>query len=141
MSSNELRSEVVQYWWSKAEDSLASARREFEAGAYDFAVNRLYYSLFYAAISALLDRGQSFKKHAGVRSAFHLQFIKPGILGTEWGKLYDRLFEDRTDSDYAPLVSFERDYVEGQLVRCNDFLTALRPLIASLNDPGDMNTE
>lgn len=42
MSSEEQRAEVVRYWWSKAKESLASARRELEAGAYAFAVNRLY---------------------------------------------------------------------------------------------------
>jgi uncharacterized protein (UPF0332 family) len=42
MSTEERRIEVVRYWWSKAEDSLASAQRELEAQAYDFAVNRLY---------------------------------------------------------------------------------------------------
>ena len=136
MTSRDLRSDIVRYWWSKAEDSLLSAQREFGAEAYDFAINRLYYTAFYAAISALLDRGQSFKKHAGVRGAFHKEFVKPGLLEPDWGKLYDQLFEDRSDSDYAPLITFERDYVEGQLERCSAFLETLRPFVGSLEEPG-----
>jgi len=46
MNSEEQRANVVRYWWSKAEESLASAQREFAAGAYTFAVNRLYYAAF-----------------------------------------------------------------------------------------------
>ncbi len=42
MSGKDQRLEMVRYWWSKARDSLASARREFEAGSYSFAMNRLY---------------------------------------------------------------------------------------------------
>lgn len=132
MSAEGQRAEVVQYWWSKAEDSLDSARRELEAGAYDFTVNRLYYAAFYAVTAALLDRKKSFKKHTGVRSAFHREFIKQGLMDTKWGKLYDQLFEDRGESDYVPLASFEREYVESQLERCAQFLDEIRGQIPSL---------
>lgn len=56
MSADEQRAEVIRYWWSQAEESLASARRELEAGAYAFAVNRLYYAAFYGVSAALLER-------------------------------------------------------------------------------------
>ena len=124
--------ELVAYWWSQAQASLASARRELEAGAYPFAVNRLYYAAFYGASAALLDRAISSKRHSGVRAAFHREFIKNGPLAPEWGKLYDQLFEDRQEADYIALVWFEREYVEAQLDRCDEFLTQLRPLISGL---------
>jgi uncharacterized protein (UPF0332 family) len=132
MSTEERRIEVVRYWWSKAEESLASARRELEAQAYDFAVNRLYYAAFYAVSAALLERQLSFKKHTGVRASFHREFIKTGLLDVKWGKLYDQLFEDRQEGDYVALIAFDREYVEAQLTRCTQFLDRLRPLISSL---------
>jgi uncharacterized protein (UPF0332 family) len=52
MSTEEQRAEVIRYWWSQAEESLNSARRELEAGAYPFAINRLYYALFYGVTAA-----------------------------------------------------------------------------------------
>jgi len=67
--SVEQRGKVVCYWWSKAEESLASARREIEAGAYEFAVNRLYYAAFYGVSAALLERQLHFKKHSGESGA------------------------------------------------------------------------
>ncbi len=136
MSTEEPRTEVVRYWWSKSEDSLASARRELEAQAYDFAVNRLYYAAFYAVSAALLERQLSFKKHTGVRATFHRKFIKTGLLDVKWGKLYDQLFEDRQEGDYMALVEFDREYVEVQLTRCTQFLSELRPLIYSLSEGG-----
>jgi uncharacterized protein (UPF0332 family) len=132
MSTEEQRAEVVRYWWSKAEDSLASARRELEAQAYNFAVNRLYYAAFYAVSAALLERRLSFRKHTGVRATFHRDFIRTGLLDVEWGKLYDQLFEDRQEGDYVALIEFDREYVEAQLTRCTQFLDKLRPLISSL---------
>ncbi|MFQ5343385.1 MAG: HEPN domain-containing protein [Anaerolineae bacterium] len=132
MNPEEQRAEVTRYWWSKAEESLASAERELEAGSHTFAVNRLYYAVFYAASAALLDRGLSFKKHSGVRASFHREFIKTGLLDVEWGKLYDHLFEDRQEGDYVALIAFEREYVESQLTRCTQFLDELQPLVSSL---------
>ncbi len=61
MSREEQRAEVARYWWSKAEDSLASARR-----------------------------------------------------------------------DYLALVAFDREYVEAQMIRCEQLLAKLRPLISSV---------
>ncbi|MDM8549379.1 HEPN domain-containing protein [Desulfobacterales bacterium HSG2] len=53
MNNEEHRSELVRYWWSKAEESMASAKREFEAESYSITVNRLYYSVFYGVSAAL----------------------------------------------------------------------------------------
>ena len=127
------RSDVVRYWWSKAEESLASARRELVAGSNLFAVNRLYYAAFYGVSAVLLDRQLSFKKHSGVRAAFHREFIKTGWLDAEWGKFYDRLYEDRQEGEYVALVSFDREYVESQVGRCARFLSELRPLVSHLS--------
>jgi uncharacterized protein (UPF0332 family) len=132
MSTRDQRVEVVRYWWSQAEESLASAQREMGAGALTFSANRLYYSAFYAVSAALLDRQLQFKRHSGVRAAFHREFIRSGRLDVEWGKFYDRLFEDRQEGDYVALTAFDREYIESQLTLCTQFLDELRPLIASL---------
>lgn len=132
MGEDNRRNQIVRYWWSKAEESIAAALRELDAGALAFAMNRVYYAAFYAVSAALLDRSLSFKKHSGVRSTFHREFIKTGFLDTEWGKFYDRVFEDRQEGDYIALIEFDRDYVQDHLGRCREFLTNLKPLISSL---------
>ncbi|MBI4553926.1 MAG: HEPN domain-containing protein [Candidatus Latescibacteria bacterium] len=124
----------MRYWWAQAHASLASARRELEAGVPTFAINRLYYAAFYGVSAALLDRQKAFRKHTGVRAAFHREFMKTGLLDVEWGKFYDQLFEDRHEGDYIALMTFDSAYVEQQLTRCTQFLERLRPLIASLAD-------
>jgi uncharacterized protein (UPF0332 family) len=47
MEKEEQHVTMVRYWWSKAEESVASAQREFDASSYTFAINRLYYAVFY----------------------------------------------------------------------------------------------
>jgi len=85
-------------------------------------MNRLYYAGFYGVSAVLLERQQSFRKHSGVRAAFHRQFIKTGLLDAEGGRLYDQLFEDRQEGDYVVFVAFEPEYVRLQMERCSEFL-------------------
>jgi uncharacterized protein (UPF0332 family) len=135
MSHQETRSAVIGYWFEKAEESLAAAHREFEAGSLAFAMNRVYYAAFYAVSALLMAHKLSFRKHSGVRAAFHQQFIKTGLLERKWGRLYDQLFEDRQEGDYVVFICFEPAYVEMQIEKCGQLLDHLRPLIT--NDPRD----
>lgn len=123
---------LARYWWEKAERSLASAEHEYNMGAYDFAVSRIYYCAFYAVSAWLVEQGKTFKKHSGVRAAFHRDVISEGLVPKEWSKFYDRLFQDRSDSDYVPLTVFERDYVQVQIEGCREFLRTIKPLIKAL---------
>ncbi|MEK6756171.1 MAG: HEPN domain-containing protein [Bacteroidota bacterium] len=134
MSAEKNRGEVVRYWRSKAEESLSSAKRELDAGALTFAMNRTYYATFYAVSAALLEGHARFKKHAGVRAAFHREFIRSKLLDVRWGKFYDQLFQDRQEGDYLALIEFDRIYVEDQMARCHQFLAHLRPMVSSLRE-------
>lgn len=134
MSEEEVRRTVVRYWWRMAQDSLQSAHREMAAGCLHFAINRAYYALFYAASAALLERHREFKKHAGVRAAFHRELIKPGQLPREYGELYDRLFRSRQYGDYVAVATFEPGYVEEEIGKVESFLRAIHPLITLLQE-------
>lgn len=137
MTAEDRREQLIRYWWSKAQESLDSARREFAAGALAFVMNRLYYAAFYGVCAALLERGQSFKKHSGVRAAFHRRFIKTGLLDHKWGQFYDQVFEDRQEGDYVAFISFESEYVQFQLAQGSEFLAALGSLISSVSEGPD----
>ena len=132
MSSSENRAQVVKYWWEKAEDCISSAKRELDANEFGYAINRIYYSAFYAVSALLLEKGMSFKKHSGVRHTFHLEFIKTGLIDIQWAKFYDQLFEDRQEGDYLALTTFDFDYVNKKLNGCKEFLEILRPFLTSI---------
>lgn len=48
MNAEQARQILIKLWLEKAMEALASARLEFAEGHLGFAVNRLYYSCFYA---------------------------------------------------------------------------------------------
>ena len=86
MNPEEQRANVVRYWWSKAEESLASAQREFAAGSYTFAVNRLYYAAFYESMCC--TPGTSTILQEAFRSAccFSPRVYQDQVIGREVGK-------------------------------------------------------
>ncbi len=124
--------QTVLYYWQMAQESLESAQREFDAGAYSFAINRVYYAAFYAVEAALLERNISYSKHAGVRAALHREFVKPGLLAREWGRFYDRVFENRQQGDYLPFTAFAAADVIDEIDNCENFLYTMSQLIESL---------
>lgn len=126
------RMRLALYWFDKAEESLNAANSELEAGRLTFAVNRLYYAMFYAVSALFATKNLSYGKHSAVRAALHREFVKPGLLDKSLGRLYDELFNARQQGDYVPLVEFERDVVIEQANDVGEFLPQLRKLITHL---------
>jgi len=125
----ENKSPLVEYWIEKSKESLHSAELEFQHGSLNFSVNRLYYSIFYIVNAYFFLKGKSFKKHAGVKSAFHKDLIKTNTLDKKYGKLYDVLFEAREEGDYKPFIEFEKEQVEDWIGKVKNFVKEMEILI------------
>ncbi|NVM21527.1 MAG: HEPN domain-containing protein [Desulfobacterales bacterium] len=102
---------LITYRLERAQEALQEGKILLEQGYGNTFVNRLYYACFYAVSALLLTRGLSSAKHSGVRSLFHQNFVKSGLVDTELGQLYDRLFDNRQKGDYADLVRFDPNEV------------------------------
>jgi len=120
---------IVDYWIEKATDSLNAAQDELRAGRLSFSVNRIYYACFYIVSAVLLQNRLRFKKHSGVRSAFHKHIVKPGLINRKYGEFYDELFEARQRGDYIELVQFEKEQVENWLKKAKKFVNDVILLI------------
>ncbi len=120
--------EVVSYWIEKANDSLSAAQDDLKAGRFSFSVNRIYYACFYAVSAVLLQKGLRFKKHSGVRAAFHKHIVKTRLISREHGQFYDEIFEARQRGDYIELVHFEKGQVEKWLKQASEFVKAVGAL-------------
>ena len=122
MTSEQNLVKLVHHWLNKAVESVASARSEFEAGRLAFAVNRLYYAVFYVVTAALAVKGRSHGKHSAVRASFHREFVRTGAVDRACGRLYDELFHARQQGDYMPMVTFEEAVVWQQLTDVERFV-------------------
>jgi uncharacterized protein (UPF0332 family) len=129
MKGEKERREVVGYWIEKAKESLSSARSEQVAGRSVFAVNRAYYACFYSASAVLINKGEKFSKHSGVRSAIHRSLVKTGEIDSSWGSFYDLIFNSRQRGDYQELVSFSPEETEELISRAEGFVDEMTHLL------------
>jgi len=72
--------ELVDYRMEKSRESIAAAKVMVKEKMFAFAVNRIYYSMFYAVQALLGKRAISFSKHGQVKGYFNREFIKSGLL-------------------------------------------------------------
>lgn len=120
---------IAKYWMEKSNDALASAESELAASRFTFAMNRAYYACFYAASAILLKSRRRFSKHSGVRAALHQHLVKTGHMKVEFGKIYDRLFENRQEGDYLELIQFEKDQVQHAIQDAKKFVSEVQKLL------------
>ena len=91
--------------------TLDAAKVLAENGFWNSAVNRLYYSVFYAVNAILVKNGIITQSHSGVKSQFSLHFIKTGKLDKKYGKLLAELYDWRQKGDYVNLFDYDSESV------------------------------
>ncbi len=72
---------------------------------------------------------EKFKKHSGVKSFFFRKIIKEGLLDTNYGKLYNKLYNLREEADYTPNPFFEKDEIEILIKETEDFIEKMEFVI------------
>ena len=120
---------LVMYRLERARESLEEAGILLEREYGNTFVNRLYYACFYAVSALLLTKGLSSAKHSGIRSLFHQNFVKSGLVDPELGQLYDRLFDNRQKGDYADLVRFDPNEVGDWYDEASEFVAAVQNIL------------
>lgn len=95
-------------------------------------MNRLYYACFYAVSALLVTRGLSTSKHGHLRSILHRDFVRTGLIPTELGRHFDRLFSSRQEGDYVDFVVFEADEVQSWLHDTTAFVEYIDGLIGRI---------
>lgn len=122
----------VEHRIARARESLDEVRVLLTAGHCRTAVSRLYYACFYAVSALLLTEGRRVSKHSGVRALFDRHWVNTGCVSVQRGRFYRRLFQHRQQADYADLVTFEPDIVEGWVNEADAFV---REITALVEDP------
>jgi len=85
----------------KATRSIAAGESALTDGHIEAAANRAYYAMFYVAEALLNERGLTFRKHAGVHSAFGEHFARQGLLDARYHQWLLAAFNKRVAADYG----------------------------------------
>lgn len=117
--------ELIKYRQSRALETYDEAVLLSSKNHWNATANRLYYACFYAVNALLLKNALSFSTHNGVKSEFHKNFIKPGLISKESGRLYSRLFNLRQEGDYLDFKRLEKDEVDPFISEVKNFLSEI----------------
>lgn len=123
---------LVNYRLERAKESIEEAKILVERGHVNTFINRLYYACFYAVSGLLLTKGLSSPKHSGVRSLFHQNFVKPGIMGIESGQFFDKLFDNRQKADYSDLLRIHVNEVYHWYDETKEFVAKIENILQKL---------
>ena len=105
------RNKYVRNRIETAYKTFEAAKVLSENGFWNSAVNRLYYTIFYAVNAILVKNEIIAQSHSGVKSQFSLHFIKTGKLDKKYGKLLAELYDWRQKGDYESLYEFDSESV------------------------------
>lgn len=101
------RAELVSYRLSSAKQTLKDAQTLADTGGWNSAINRLYYSAFYAVGALLVHNNLHPSTHSGASSNFNQHFVATGLVDKALGKSYAQLFHWRQKGDYDDFFDFD----------------------------------
>jgi len=125
----ENREEYINYRFQRAVESYEEALILADNMRWNAVVNRLYYSCFYAVVALLLKNNIETQTHDGARTQFGLNFVKPGIIETKYGKLFSKLFDYRQKGDYGDLFDYDEALVSPLIIQVKEFIEELKRVI------------
>jgi uncharacterized protein (UPF0332 family) len=122
--------EIVELW-QRAQEALRATQTLIAAGFPDFAAARAYYAAFYAASALLLTEGKPFRSHRGVVALIHRDYVRPGRLPVDMGRILSTLSDLRSVGDYGGAAHVSHADANLALTEAQQFLEAVRSLLPS----------
>lgn len=91
---------LIRLYIDAAREALEGAQYNLDGKYWAIAASRAYYACFYAVSALLLTKDIHRSKHSAVLAAFRQEFVKPGLVETEYSDSLGRAFETRQIADY-----------------------------------------
>ena len=115
MSLNEEeRTLLVHKELERAHDTFEEIDVLRQAGKWNGAANRVYYSVFHAVNALFIHDGLQTVRHSSSHALFSQYYVKTGKLPKDFGRFYNNLQTLREKSDYNCFYDVtEQDILEG----------------------------
>lgn len=122
------RAELIHADFATAASKLDAARALLVGGHAADSISRSYYAVFHAATALLRAAGLRPTSHHGLKTLLGLHFVKTNLLTAELGKVFERLQEERENSDYDNYVAYDAEDAKEALGSAERFVNAARNL-------------
>lgn len=118
--------DLAKYRLESAQERLAAAELEMEAGHLKDSINRSYYAFFHTIRRLLAEKQIDFKKHSAVISYFRQHYIKTGIFEEKYSDYVGKAFILRNNSDYADFYVVAKPDAEMQYEHAKEFYETVK---------------
>lgn len=125
--------ELSVYRYNRADEELNNAKDMLASGKYKLALNRSYYTVFYAikAVNALDEFDSS--KHSGVIAHFNQYHVKTGEFPKEVSKIIGSASSMREHADYEDFFVASRSEAEKQIQGAEYFVRLVAEYLQQKN--------
>jgi len=118
--------EYVKYRIDTAKKTFEAAELLAKNGFWNSAVNRLYYSLFYAVNALLVMNDKHTKSHSSTKSLFSQYFVKTKKIDKKYGRLFSELFDWRQKGDYDNIYDYDENSVMPLFKPVNEMINLIK---------------
>ncbi len=131
--TDEERATLVRLELEKAHDTFEEIEILRQAGKWNGAANRVYYSVFHAVNALFINDGLQSSRHKASHALFSLHYIKTGKLPADYGRLYNNLQTLREKSDYNCFYQVTEQDIADSIELVRQFIEAIEKLINDNN--------
>ena len=124
--------EEIDILIGRAKRRLDAAYHLFKDGFYEDAVNRAYYSMYFAAKALLLKKDITVKTHKGLLSKFGLEFVNEGVVEEYYGRALRIAEELREEADYSISREISKEEAESVVEDAEKFLERIKRVLGEL---------
>ena len=121
----ETRENTVLYRVEKALRTWDDVSFAVENKRWNYAANRMYYTVFHAASALLIANSVIANTHRGFLTQVSYHFVKPGLITKEEGRLIRHLFDLRNEDDYENFADAEEDEILDLFPKAQQLLNKL----------------
>lgn len=118
--------------FERAETSLQEAKDALVRKNQRLAVNRAYYTVFYAMRAFLATAGKDSSRHSGVAALFNEHFIKTKIVPAVSSRLIQSLMDLRHEGDYQDFSVITEEEAKGAVETAQSALDTMRHVMKEL---------
>ena len=125
-----LKEDLIKLAIDKSESALKTAEKNISLNQLEGALNRVYYSIFYAVSALAIKNDFSTSNHLKLMGWFNKKFIyEDKVFAKEMYEIYDDAFTYRQKSDYDITYIPEIDTVNDMLSEAGKFIKEIRNYI------------
>jgi uncharacterized protein (UPF0332 family) len=127
--TNEDRELIIRKELERAHETFEEIEVMRQAGKWNGAANRIYYSVFHAVNALFIFDGLQTVRHKGSHALFSQQYVKTGKLPSDFGRFYNNLQTLREKSDYNCFYDVDEQDVIAGMDKAHLYIDAIEAYI------------